>query len=43
MMHGRKNMNLMVHVLTISVYWLGDTRVASIADLRLAIMLIYNF
>ena len=36
-------LNLVVHVLTTSVYWLGDTRVAPIADIRLAIMLIYKF
>jgi hypothetical protein len=35
-------LNLMVHIFTTSVYWLRDSRVASIADLRLAIMLIYN-
>jgi hypothetical protein len=36
-------LNPVVHVVTTSVYWLGDTRVAPIADVLLAIMVIYKF
>jgi hypothetical protein len=33
-------LNLVVYVLTTSVYWSGESRVAPIADMLLAIMLI---
>lgn len=36
-------LNLVVHVMTTSVYRLGDTWVASIAEIRLSIVLIYMF